>query len=189
MSRKDIVMFGLLLALITTIFGNVCSAESKQSDRNDALYATFLDGEATIIDVNKLFELSDPFQMSNIINAMIRYRDQRKFVSVLESVWENETVKHPKYNWVVIRSPMVKISLAQVLYQISQKNIYKKYIYNKLKADNKSEMAAAVRSIGVIGSSKDIQMLVGIIINEDITVASSAIASLGVMDSEQSKGA
>jgi hypothetical protein len=145
----------------------------------------------SLTQLEDIFVCNDVNELSNNINALVRYHNNNDVMRILLDVWNDKRDKHPGFSWGDLENPYVRVSVALTLFQLDKtgNDKYKDYIIEQLDSDSSDVVASASRSLGLIGDDSDIGRLESMILKKDIQIASSAIVGLGLIRTQKSRDA
>jgi hypothetical protein len=164
-------------------------AQRATRDAHDAGVTVFA-SNLPIQDVEKKLQGDDVEQMAEAIVQMVTMQDRPDVAGLLESAWQGTSDRHPQLNWQLLRSPIVRVALAQVLGQWHREDPqYRAFILDELPKNEGVDKRDVLIALGAVATEADIPYLERTGREEDEVVGSAAIAALQVAGGESARQA
>jgi len=116
----------------------------------------------------------------NAMNSSIQLWQEPSAISLMRDIWEDRRESHPSLNWGMLVSSRFRVALAGTLGQIdahARPDCYE-YVLVSVNSTDTRTRADAIRTVGILGSEKDIPALAELSKSEQPIFAMSAIAGL-----------
>jgi hypothetical protein len=167
----------------------VARPAAQEATRNDGVpvFASNL----PIQKVEQKLQGNDVEQVADAIVQMVTMQDRPEVVALLQAVWDGTADKYPQLNWPLLRSPLVRVALAQVLGQWHREDPqYRAFILNELPKTEGIDKRDVLIALGAVATEEDIPYLERTSREEeDEVVASAALAALQVAGGESARRA
>jgi hypothetical protein len=190
------------LVLATAVLILVLSAcgrepEHREASRPTAHEATanagvaVFDSNLPIQEVEHKLQGNDVEQVADAIVQMVTMEGRPEVVGLLQSAWDGAADRYPQLNWPLLRSPLARVALAQVLGQWHREDPqYRAFILNELAKTEGVDKRDVLIALGAVATDEDIAYLERTSREEeDEVVASAALAALQVAGGESARQA
>lgn len=170
------LFFVVALALSTYCFSAIISAHSPSEAREVMISAT------QVKDVLRSRNLEDIIVALNEVK-----RDQRsaELLQLVSALWKDKVDGNEDLPWDLIRSPRVRIELANILAQADRNGYVKvdrgalrKYARSVLKGDDERAKGTAALTLGIINDGSDVAVLKKEALREQPLTFRSAVIAL-----------
>lgn len=194
---KQLLSFLLVLLAIYS-----CSTSGHQIS---AMYTDYLAKK-----IENTLELRDPIkqndyfsdynlslaEINNELNNIWSRDQSAAFAMYLYSIWNENNLDIDNDYWLVLKEDRVKLELANLIGQSldrclisGDKTGFRSFVLGHIKSNNPLLRIDAVRSLGSVGDSRDIPLLIEIIKSEEQGFAEMAVSSLHGLHLEEARKA